>query len=293
MPKTAWLKGMGTITVDVLFAVAGLVSRIPHRPVRAFEKERAVERAAGGESTPEPSGVQRTASQDEEGRRVERRTLWLQRRQAELLQAREKMLSAVQEAAQGLERCAEAVGPNQPAQALLDEALDRLNRVARDLREEISPLGSLVLDGADLLEDLKRLVAGVEQASLMRVEARLSPSVRGHLPAAQAVHLLYVVREAFVNALRHSGATAIAIRAAVENRRLVISVADDGEGFDLGAVRRDHRQGLARMQLRAEAADALLQVESAPGAGTIVTVAVPFKKENGRDEPQLGSPIGS
>ena len=211
--------------------------------------------------------------------RLERQTAWLQQRQAEHVQSRERMLSTIQEAASELERCAEAAGANQVIQVMLDQAMDRLNRVARDLRCEISPLSHAVLDGKDLMQSLEQLVTEVTDASLARVETRLDESIQGQLPSHRAVHLLHVVREAFANAIRHSGARLMAIRAAAENRRLVISISDDGHGFDLKAAQQDYRQGLARMQSRAESAGALLQVESAPGAGTIVTVAVPLQKD--------------
>lgn len=210
--------------------------------------------------------------------RLERHAAWLQQRQAEHVQARERMLAVVQEAAESLERCAEAAGANQELQALLDQAMDRLHRVALDLRQEVTPLSRTPLDGADLMQGLQQLITEVEDASLLRVESRLDGSIQDQLPPHQAVHLLHVVREAFANAMRHSGARLMGIRAAVENRRLVISISDDGDGFDLKAVQQDYRQGLARMQNRAESAGALLQVESAPGAGTIVTVSVPLQK---------------
>jgi signal transduction histidine kinase len=60
----------------------------------------------------------------------------------------------------------------------------------------------------------------------------------------------------------------------VENRRFVVSISDDGRGFDPAAPRPAAR-GLANMQARAEAAGSLLQVESARGAGTIITVTIP------------------
>jgi signal transduction histidine kinase len=56
---------------------------------------------------------------------------------------------------------------------------------------------------------------------------------------------------------------------------LVLSVRDDGRGFDPAAAPRG-RWGMTTMRERAEAAGGRLVVDSAPGAGTIVRAAVPL-----------------
>jgi signal transduction histidine kinase len=106
------------------------------------------------------------------------------------------------------------------------------------------------------------------------METRIDSAVDGCLSEEQRTHVLHIVREALANAVRHSGGTRLALRATVENRRFVVSISDDGRGFDPRAPR-PAAKGLANMQARAEAAGSLLQVESARGAGTIITVTSP------------------
>ncbi|MGH3935226.1 MAG: ATP-binding protein [Pseudonocardiaceae bacterium] len=53
-------------------------------------------------------------------------------------------------------------------------------------------------------------------------------------------------------------------------------MSDDGRGFDLAAAASTSRRlGLASMRERAEALGGALQVDTAPGAGTTVTLEVP------------------
>ncbi len=97
------------------------------------------------------------------------------------------------------------------------------------------------------------------------------------LPPAAEVQLLRIVQEALANVRRHSGAGAVEIRATTADGRLHLTVADDGHGFEPGERARDGRPqfGLQTMAERANAIGGALSVESAPGAGTRVSVVVP------------------
>lgn len=195
---------------------------------------------------------------------------------------RQSILRSVSEALDQVERCAELAGDNQEVQALLDTVGDKLRRTMRELRREMSPLGDVLLDGRDLHGSLERLVSYSRQVLGLPVESIMADGVGAGLPPEQAGNILQLVREALSNAMLHAGATRMALRAELENQRLVIRLSDDGCGFDVKGARRALNGGLAVMQRRAEAAHGLLQVESAPGAGTIVTLTVPLNRSQVR-----------
>jgi ligand-binding sensor domain-containing protein/signal transduction histidine kinase len=85
--------------------------------------------------------------------------------------------------------------------------------------------------------------------------------------------VLLVFKEAVHNAVRHSGCTAAAVRISVADGRLTVAVRDDGRGFDPEARRDGH--GLASMTARARGLGADLEVRSAAGQGTTVSLVVP------------------
>jgi signal transduction histidine kinase len=91
--------------------------------------------------------------------------------------------------------------------------------------------------------------------------------------AARREALLRIVREAVLNAARHSNAHAITVRLSNETG-VQLEVSDDGVGFDASAARRD-RFGLISMKERAHALGAELSIDSEPGAGTTVQVVFP------------------
>jgi signal transduction histidine kinase len=88
--------------------------------------------------------------------------------------------------------------------------------------------------------------------------------------------LFRIAQEAVMNAARHASATRVAVAIAERDGRVILTVRDDGVGFDLDAPGTDaDHWGLKSMRERARAIGGMLHVESAPGAGTRVTAGVP------------------
>ena len=96
----------------------------------------------------------------------------------------------------------------------------------------------------------------------------------GELPTMGGMEreVLGIAQEALSNAVRHSSARRIVVRAStVRGLGLRVSVADDGRGID--EVQRGRGFGLTSMQERAERIGAALTVVTAPRAGTEVVLA--------------------
>lgn len=107
----------------------------------------------------------------------------------------------------------------------------------------------------------------------LRVEFECEGELPGLSARAQA-EVLRIAQEALSNVRRHADATVVRVRAFVESDRLVVSVRDNGRGFDPASVGQD-AFGLASMRERAELIGGELSTESAPGDGTRITLVVP------------------
>jgi signal transduction histidine kinase len=102
------------------------------------------------------------------------------------------------------------------------------------------------------------------------VIAAVSPTV-----CAETAHsLARVVREAVTNAAVHGHATTVAVEITEARDHVVVSILDDGIGFDPGDVR-PGGFGMTSMRERVAGLGGELSVESSPGAGTRVRVAIP------------------
>ncbi len=89
-----------------------------------------------------------------------------------------------------------------------------------------------------------------------------------------ALALFRIAQEALNNVLKHARATAVRIEIVLAGDDVVLSVHDDGQGFDAERAPRG-RLGMTTMRERAEAAGGQFNVETAPGRGTRVVARVP------------------
>ena len=87
--------------------------------------------------------------------------------------------------------------------------------------------------------------------------------------------VLLIFKEAVNNAARHSGCSAVDITVRLERDRLVLSIIDDGVGFD--PTQDADGQGLASMRRRASRINAVLRIERAAPSGTAVVLSVPIR----------------
>ncbi len=154
------------------------------------------------------------------------------------------------------------------------EAIARDNLAeARALVAAFSPLG---LDDSTLIDALRRLAARFEAETGVEVSVTTRADTdEVALPAAHQVVLLRTAQEALANVRKHAAATRVEITLSTGvDGRSWIEVTDDGMGFEVGSGR-SGGFGLAGMRGRVEEAGGELQVDSAPGAGTLIRVLLP------------------
>lgn len=150
-------------------------------------------------------------------------------------------------------------------------------QTSTDLRQMLQELRPRVLDDLGLKPALEWLADEFLRLWGMRVVVH-ADDVRTDLPARTQLLLWRIAQEALNNAARHAHATETVVALSEEAHRIRLRVQDDGQGFDVArAMRQLPRQeklGIVGMQERARLAGGSLAIDSAPGAGTSVTVTV-------------------
>lgn len=143
----------------------------------------------------------------------------------------------------------------------------------RALDEARSAVQALSHTGDDPLGlTLHRAARQVTDRYQVKLEVELDDSVTADFEQRHA--LVRIAREAVSNAIRHGGAKCISLRLAQQEGHRHLSVTDDGQGFDVAAtVESGTGYGLTSMRDRARGLPGSLHIESAPGAGSVVTVA--------------------
>lgn len=102
--------------------------------------------------------------------------------------------------------------------------------------------------------------------------------VQQRFPADVEVAVFRIVQEALNNSLKHARAVNLHIRLDYQPSFLVLAVQDDGCGFDPDQAQDHLHYGLIGMRERALSIGALLEIRSAPGAGTNLVLHVPVTR---------------
>jgi two-component system NarL family sensor kinase len=156
----------------------------------------------------------------------------------------------------------------------LDMVYAALNDTAAGLRSTVTALHPQVLAQLGLAPGVRELLRQSETRGDFIVDAELEDVGR---PASQA--LLYrAARELLANINKHAGATAVTIRLFRDDDRIVLTVADDGAGFEPSIVEQrvaEGHIGLASLQARFDSMGGAMAIESKIGQGTVVTVTSP------------------
>lgn len=214
--------------------------------------------------------------------RVAAQTVEVERRMAELIEAR-RSEAVARERARLMGEMHDGIGSQlTTALALVEREEGGAGRIAQALRESIDDL-QLIIDslepvGHDLLTTLGMLRYRV-QRRLQQGGIAIEWNVQDLPPLPvltpqNVLSILRVLQEAFANVIKHSGATRIAVATALDGAGGVetarIRIADDGRGFD----GRPGGRGIASMRRRAQALGGELRIDSS-AAGTMLELRIP------------------
>ncbi len=129
-----------------------------------------------------------------------------------------------------------------------------------------------MLDDLGLVPALEWQAREVSKRTGLRVEVTADENA-GELPDAHKTCIYRVVQEALHNCARHAQARSVMVEVRQETSKILLSVEDDGHGFD---SRRIRGLGLVGMEERVHHLGGALSVRSRPGKGTTVAVELPL-----------------
>jgi signal transduction histidine kinase len=135
---------------------------------------------------------------------------------------------------------------------------------------ELRPPG---LDELGLLAALKEHVNQVARRSEVAMSV-VGSEPQPRLPPTDEIALFRIAQEALNNIVKHARASESLVSLRQNEQAVVLSITDNGVGFDTGAkpIMGGYGMGTTTMRERAEAIGARLQLQSVPGKGTQVMV---------------------
>jgi two-component system, NarL family, sensor histidine kinase UhpB len=143
-------------------------------------------------------------------------------------------------------------------------ALDEVRRISSELRPEM-------LEHLGLVSALTELSTTFARVSGLRVERQFEPALP-KLSADTELALYRIAQEALTNVARHAAATKVTIALEHGPGSVVLSVSDDGRGFD---GERQEQGGLRSMRERALLIDGALAIKPGRRGGVEVRLEVP------------------
>jgi len=129
------------------------------------------------------------------------------------------------------------------------------------------------LEQRGLVASLNQLFDEMRRQTTTRLECNLDPQAEPVLSTEAKVALYRMLREAVHNALKHAHAQQIALKLNLEGKRVVFSVRDDGQGFDIAVALKSIEKGyssLQDMRIYIESIGGRLEVSSTIGRGTMI-----------------------
>ncbi len=165
-------------------------------------------------------------------------------------------------------------------ETLLNEVEALARSAHRQMRDLILQLRPTTLEQQGLGPALEEYARTFAEAAGLECSCEIECSGRFGLAVEEA--LFRIAQEALNNVAKHSGATRVYVRLALEGtagegatRQVVLTVRDDGRGFDPKSPVRATALGLQGLRERAIALGGRTRVESAPGRGTTVAASFP------------------
>jgi signal transduction histidine kinase len=166
---------------------------------------------------------------------------------------------------------------DQSEQKLLNQAggyLDDIISRMRNFSNELMP-ASLVRRGA--VAAIDEFIIAMSDASELRID--FFHDKLPDLPVGRATHLFRIVQEMVHNAIKHAHARQLTISLSTAGENIRLNGSDNGVGFDKSQLSASRGRGLQNMLRRTDLLGGSMFVETAPNAGTKITVEFPVSDE--------------
>ena len=163
-----------------------------------------------------------------------------------------------------------AAGKRPPHPHQLDALLLRVDSAMTGMRSLVSQLRPPALDGG-LTAAIEWLATEFGKVSGVDIDVNIDPVVRGLSPDT-ATMIFRIAQESLNNVRRHAHARHVELCLRLESDGWVLTVADDGIGFEPANERAGY--GLLGMEERARLLGGVLKIRSAPGEGATIELRV-------------------
>jgi signal transduction histidine kinase len=130
------------------------------------------------------------------------------------------------------------------------------------------------LEGKTLAQAIASLADGLRSIRAIQIDTDIDEIATESLPESLRIHIVQLVREAFLNSLRHTGATRLHLSLQSDGEHLRLTLIDDGSSVAPTASS-PAAQGLASLAARVAIIGASCEISPLPSRGNRIRVRYP------------------
>jgi signal transduction histidine kinase len=173
--------------------------------------------------------------------------------------------------------CGQSAGSNKSVNEDFHTIHLALQSALADLRAILRGLQLPEIEKFSVAETLQRAVDDHQRKTGVAASLAFDDAPED-APLPVRITLFRVLQESLANGFRHGGGLNQRVLVTGAPGRLGVVIADDGRGFDPGALKADGHFGLDWMRERVELMGGSFEVDSAVGRGTMVRVSMPLSQ---------------
>jgi signal transduction histidine kinase len=161
---------------------------------------------------------------------------------------------------------------------------DLAHRTTKEIRHMLFTLRPLILESQGLGAALKAMADKMRETYSQNVVISVDEPTAEKMEMGKQGVVFYIIEEAVNNARKHANAANIWVRLRpFQEGAALLEIEDDGMGFDVEAVNKGYDKrsslGMVNLRERTELVSGLLNIQSALGKGTKVSVYIPLTEE--------------
>ena len=134
------------------------------------------------------------------------------------------------------------------------------------------------LSGHGIIAAVTKMTEDINNSNLMRASLKTNLDIR--LSSKMEIHLYRVISEIVHNAIKHARASKLTLQIIKTDRSIIISVQDNGKGFDIEKRKTDSGLGLKNITNRIKLMKGSLALKSDPEQGTSYRIEIPYEEQD-------------
>jgi len=166
---------------------------------------------------------------------------------------------------------------------MLEQSLHNTRAGLAETRRALKSLRSERLEGLGLQNAIQNLIADTKIRGDFNLSYQITDAIPDLTPDIEQ-GIFRIVQEALENIIRHAHPNNVEVILEQVNQHLLLSISDDGKGFDLDKIDLSNKLGVQGMAERAEILGGKFNVISSPEMGTTIRLSIPIWIPNNNHE---------